>query len=419
MFKKFLFFLLGGILFAGPALAASYINPLPQKNWAKYGVNPWRVDTDYDGFADDWEIKNGYCPTNPEQIASSESNCEKGSFNLKKGAYYPPAAVRTIAPRGVKNFASCEQMRQYVNESTDPNMTATAVGAGLAENYTNFLNLIDGALPADNFKITKISGQYTVEAIYEDAGDASASGKNFKLSIYQTVKGAKKLMRSANFSGVLLSMAIKDGYVYFASRVDGLDYDSAVLKNCKAVKFVGIEGLAGMVDLVVVPINAKKAISHTAILGYLNIPLFRGGNLYLLSARGAVLEGQTGADPSLTTEIYQYALISGQYKFVNSNFVPGLVTNGNNIATQGGKLFVATNQYLNSSSFMNKLFILDSKTEKIGWYENFGDESKVDKLVFATGGKKAYLITHSPKMYVFDIANTRSPKFLGMTNYLR
>lgn len=87
--------------------AAGEFNRLPRSDWAKYGVNPWNIDTDYDGYADEWEVRSGYCATNPEAVLLGSADCKKGTFDIRTKTYSAPAAVRAVSPRGIKKFASC------------------------------------------------------------------------------------------------------------------------------------------------------------------------------------------------------------------------------------------------------------------------------------------------------------------------
>lgn len=98
-------------------MAKPYKNYLSQKDWAKYGVNPWRIDTDFDGYSDDWEIKFGYCPTAGYGARLSDSLCEKGKIDLRKGIYTAPAEVKAVEPREWTGFKSCVALVNNLNSA--------------------------------------------------------------------------------------------------------------------------------------------------------------------------------------------------------------------------------------------------------------------------------------------------------------
>lgn len=118
MRKIFLVILLSSLLLPAAVKAAgAYKNKLSKTSWVKYGVNPWRADTDNDAYPDDWEVKNGYCPTNDAKgVRLNSPLCQKGTFDLKIGKYTPPSVLANIYPRDVANFSSCAALNQtYVN----------------------------------------------------------------------------------------------------------------------------------------------------------------------------------------------------------------------------------------------------------------------------------------------------------------
>ncbi len=121
MMKRILGAALALALFLIPlaSQAKTFKNTLPRKDWTKYGVNPWRLDTDNDGYPDAWEVKNGYCPTSQESLAIGDSNCEKGTIDFKKETYKAPAAIADLAAREVKTFGSCTELKNTLAASYD------------------------------------------------------------------------------------------------------------------------------------------------------------------------------------------------------------------------------------------------------------------------------------------------------------
>jgi hypothetical protein len=84
--KKTPYLLLGSLLlstlFTLPVSAKTLLTDLPRSDWAKYGINPWKIDTDNDGIKDSEEIQNNYCPTSADPISLTDKNCKKGRFTL-------------------------------------------------------------------------------------------------------------------------------------------------------------------------------------------------------------------------------------------------------------------------------------------------------------------------------------------------
>lgn len=100
------------------AAAAPFKNQLSRADWIKFGVNPWRLDTDNDGFSDYWEVKNAYCPTSAEKgLALKNSRCQKGTINFAKQRYTPPAALKELYPRSVQNSTSCSNLQAVIKQA--------------------------------------------------------------------------------------------------------------------------------------------------------------------------------------------------------------------------------------------------------------------------------------------------------------
>lgn len=118
----FLFIFTAVLVVAVPVLAVtkSYQNPVPKKDWAKFGVNPWVYDTDNDGFGDDWEIAHGYCPTNYHQgVVLTDDACEQGKIDFKKTTYTAPANLQENLPREINKFNSCADLNSFLKKQGD------------------------------------------------------------------------------------------------------------------------------------------------------------------------------------------------------------------------------------------------------------------------------------------------------------
>lgn len=103
------------------AEAKTFKNTLTKAQWTAYGVNPWRLDTDNDGYSDSWEVKNKYCPTSADSISLDSAACEKGTIDFKKQIYTPPAALADSAAREVHTFASCTELKKTFTDVYNTN----------------------------------------------------------------------------------------------------------------------------------------------------------------------------------------------------------------------------------------------------------------------------------------------------------
>jgi hypothetical protein len=118
------------------AFAKTFKNLLSQPDWYRYGVNPWDKDTDNDGITDDWEVKNGWCPTFPGQIPLTDTRCKKGLFNLQKETYQFPKGVNFYLPRTIRTVATCNVLNQVLTQepvahpSLDQSFSALTVYGG-------------------------------------------------------------------------------------------------------------------------------------------------------------------------------------------------------------------------------------------------------------------------------------------------
>ncbi|MDO8509581.1 MAG: beta-propeller domain-containing protein [bacterium] len=118
-----------------------YQNPVPKKDWVKYGVNPWAYDTDNDGFGDDWEILHGYCPTNYLQgVTLNDEVCNKGKINFKKITYTAPANLQENLPRVINKFNSCVDLNSFLKKQGD----------GVKKHYSFYDDLKMGALTTND-----------------------------------------------------------------------------------------------------------------------------------------------------------------------------------------------------------------------------------------------------------------------------
>lgn len=108
---------MSSLLSFSPVSAKTILTDIPRSDWAKYGINPLKVDTDNDGFTDSEEIRNGFCPTSADSIALTDKNCRKGRFNSYSQIYTPPLGAHFITPRAIKKFSSCSDLERIVSAS--------------------------------------------------------------------------------------------------------------------------------------------------------------------------------------------------------------------------------------------------------------------------------------------------------------
>jgi len=179
--KKTIFWLSAAALlfFAAGSVWSATIKPfqndLPRADWTKYGVNPWKTDTDGDGFSDAWEVNNNYCPTSQDKISLDDANCQKGRINFTAQTYTPPAKLKDVLPREIKKFGSCAILRQEISAlpiysaavrmMTDLAMptamtqasTPAAENAGASADYSKTNVQVEGV---DEGDIVKTDGKY-------------------------------------------------------------------------------------------------------------------------------------------------------------------------------------------------------------------------------------------------------------------
>lgn len=227
------------------AFAKTFKNLLSQPDWFRYGVNPWDKDTDNDGITDDWEVKNGWCPTFPGQIPLTDTRCKKGSFNLKKETYQFPTGVNFYLPRTIHTVATCNALSQVLTQepvahpSLDQSFSALTVYGGKDQatlvTDKQFAYILNGSTlsiaPLDprshDQVVAKIalSSAYTPERLWLQGdillvGGKAAHGRTALESATMlelwNIRTPKKptLIRTLTFSGAILGSHEFDGSVY-------------------------------------------------------------------------------------------------------------------------------------------------------------------------------------------------------------
>lgn len=100
--------------FALPVSAKTLLTDVPRSDWNKYGINPWKLDTDNDGIKDSEEIQNNYCPTSADPISLTDKNCKKGRFTLSAETYVQPLGANFLKARDIKRFQSCAELTKAI-----------------------------------------------------------------------------------------------------------------------------------------------------------------------------------------------------------------------------------------------------------------------------------------------------------------
>ncbi len=108
--SSFILTLIAAIGFASSAEAKTILTDVPRASWARYGINPWKLDTDNDGIKDSEEIAAKQCPTNADPTSLTDKNCKRGTFNLKTETYTAPAGANFLKAREIKKFRSCTEL---------------------------------------------------------------------------------------------------------------------------------------------------------------------------------------------------------------------------------------------------------------------------------------------------------------------
>ncbi len=453
MFRKILFAAVLTLLCASGVSAASYINGVPQKDWTKYGVNPWSNDTDLDGFPDAWEITNKYCPTNPVLYTRlDDGECEKGKIDYKKGVYTPPKNIEDVFPSTVKKAADCSEIEKFFWENYDEYSSGNLTGL---ENYTvakrvgdysfvfndNFLTVLKTTDKGVVEKVSqvKISNLTAIKEIQVSGNFLAVIGReknhtgNFANMVqFWNIANKKKpvLLRQVSFNRGAVESYVSQGYLYLSLRGASdsstdkysLNYQDLLIKNsarknlnkCSEIEYVSSLtqeknynlSTYSVWYLAALPMNGRGTIGSKVVIGK-GESLFAGDSWYLFSG------GNNQYGSLSKTEIYRYTLNGKNFKLANSTAVDNIVFFSDSATYYKNNLYVVARQYAGSVS---NLYVLDKQLNKIGWYNNLPTTSTIANVI--AKNDKLYLdypalIGADQKMLVFDVANPRAPNYLG------
>lgn len=531
MFKKKIVFavLLGaGFLFTlTPALAAvkTYQNDLPQSSWVKYGVNPWVLDTDNDGYTDAWEVKTGYCPTNYNKgVTLNAKDCYKGKVDLKNKIYTAPVAIQDNLPREIKKVKSCADLqtvlkKQYQDSRSKYDLgtsgssnsidlglefaAPTGLGASEAPAKASYLESTDysstniqvegvdeadlvktdgkyiyslsfntakevflaitQAVPANKAEVVGkvqikdgfvpegfyLSGDYLL-AVGSTGFDSLSSGYSSRAATVAQIfnirdKSKPFLARTVLLDGTLLGSRVIGNYAYLVLYYSGynvMGWDGKVnttnllpkykdakgtiaqaralkakdLSTCSNVVYLTPTESYDYLEIVALPLNSTGKINSKIVVGTDGSQIYVSPtNLYVATRRS----GYQSWWKKEVTDIQKFSLKNGAIDMVATQVVPGTTLNQFSFDEQNGNLRLVTTEGQNwgwsrsGSTQRNDLYILDKNLNRIGWYENFGENEKIYSARFM--GNRAYVVTfkETDPMFVFDLKDPRQPKLLG------
>ena len=145
-------------------------------------------------------------------------------------------------------------------------------------------------------------------------------------------------------------------------------------------------------------------------------------NLYVTSAKYSqvfplTVSTKTAINiPTVTTDIYKFALNNGQIAFSEMGTVPGTVLNQYSMDESNGYFRVATttNQYVASQyNQSNNVYVLDSSMAVTGKLENIAPGEQIYATRFINN--RCYMVTFHQvdPLFVIDLTNPTAPAVLG------
>lgn len=113
------------------------------------------------------------------------------------------------------------------------------------------------------------------------------------------------------------------------------------------------------------------------------------------------------------TNIYKFALKSGQVDFTYRGRVDGSILNQFSMDEYQGYFRIATTTWTNRGDRTNNLFVLDGKMNKVGQLTNIAPNENIYSVRFL--GDKAHMVTFEvvDPLFVIDLSTPTNPKILG------
>ncbi len=388
----------GSILFlANTAVAAEFRNPLPQKSWAQYGVNPWLLDTDNDGYADDWEVKQGFCPTNPTAVHIGTPECVKGIFDLKKGTYIPSSSGRSLLPPEIKQAGNCAELDRVVRNMVD---------------YSDQQRYYE-----DNFVPSStvwIEGNILARV---------ERGVKTRVVLYDIRNRTRpRLLRTVEVEGVFAAAKIVNNYLYlFTFRpVATVVSNNQTISSCRQVSYVSPlssgAGAHGFTTITTVSLLNGK-MSQQSFLG-IDVG---GGQLVHFSGSSAYVVGRQFA--AATEKEFTLATrfdFSGPLVRVGAvQQLPGLLMSSGAVVVTEQNIFVATNEQkiinrYGTKDIRNWFFVLDKDLTKRGWNQGFAP-GDLPLALKKSGNIVVVRLDHAGERWLpFDVASPFNPTPRGL-----
>jgi len=188
------------------------------------------------------------------------------------------------------------------------------------------------------------------------------------------------------------------------------------LVNCADVNYLTPTEENNYLEIVALPLNATGKISSQVLIGAGGSQIYVSpNNLYVATRRN----GYWSWWNKEVTDIQKFSLKNGKIDLVATQVVPGTTLNQFSFDEQNGNLRLVTTEGQgwgwvgNGHMERNNLYILDKNLNRIGWYENFGENERIYSARFM--GNRAYVVTfkETDPMFVFDLKNPREPQLLG------
>ncbi len=423
---------------AAPLWAAgNYKNALSQKQWSQYGVNPWRLDTDNDGYPDDWEIKNGYCPTNQNSVLLGDTACEKGSFNLKKQTYTPPDAFVQQESQPLVPYASCAKIKSDILEHDvywplGPYQTTT-----LAQSYLPYA--VEPLMQTTGL-VTSTYTDGTVSLVIQNKINENneRAPVSTVVELWQKTKNSRQLMRSFEYEGELADARIDNGYAYIAVVRDGANLPDTKPASTFVPLYRTQSGSKKINSAAFVPVTTCSAVLHPAMSRDVSMVTFVALPLHTTEKPGMLVVVGAGAHVSLAhgagyvfmsnyhtwwavakpelTEAYVVDLYKNRITYRTSQTIGGTVYDTHSIdRTRTGEpiTYIATTKHNADAGVQNNIYIFDADFNKVGWLENVGGSDDVAALWSVD--TTLYMTTYNmlDPLFMFSVLDPRAPVSLG------
>lgn len=467
--KLFLLGVVGSAVFGSlpvaAAVAPAFLNPLSRSDLVRYGVNPWRTDTDNDGYPDAWEVKNGYCPTNPEKgVRLGEGGCRPGTIDWRAGGYNPPPVVAAVSPRPLKKFTSCAELIRTIQTPLPDSRVGSSQAAGhsLASPGVEIITgkepvtqvahgsylyvarsaelLMIKTEPLSALSITArvtlprlsvverlVRNGNTLAVVGADSASQAGSPRS-RIQLWQLrASRTPALAREFTFDGTLREVVSHGGYLYVvlednisvradvspsSVRLPAVQTGGAPAQRlaCSAITRPVPSHNQRLLVVWGVPLNNPRApVTAAGFLGFGSMLYSAEGRLYL----GSETAREVGWDAKEQAEIFAFTLARGAAALAASQWLPGSLLDEGSLSDYQGVMRLTTALHPATSSVRNNLYLLTPALERFGWYE--GAAAGKELVAARFFGSHVFLIPRDPvePWEVFDLSKPRTPLPLG------